>query len=70
MAQVGFARTLSPCHSTVDGDIIFTVATGSWDGAVNLNRFGILAGEMVAKAIERAVKKSVTMDDLPAHGDW
>lgn len=70
MAQVGFAKTISPCHATVDGDMIFTVATGLWEGTVNLNRFGILAGEMVAKAVERAVKKSVTMDDLPGYGEW
>lgn len=70
MAQVGLAKTISPCHSTVDGDIIFALATGSWNGVVNLNRFGILAGEVVAEAVLRAVKKSVTMDGLPAWGDW
>lgn len=70
MAQVGLAKTISPCHSTVDGDIIFTIATGFWEGHVNLNRLGILAAEMVAESVVRAVKKSVTMDELPAWKDW
>jgi len=66
MAQIGLARTISPCHSTVDGDIIFAIATGEWKGPVNLNRLGILSAEAVAEAIVRAVRKAAPMDDLPA----
>lgn len=66
MAQVGFAKTISPCHSTVDGDIIFVLGTGEWKGPVNLNRLGVLAAEAVAEAVVRAVRIAIPMDDLPA----
>jgi L-aminopeptidase/D-esterase-like protein len=66
MAQIGLAKTISPCHATVDGDVIFVLATCEWGGPVSINRLGILAAESLAEAIVRAVKKAEPMDGLPA----
>lgn len=66
MAQIGFAKTISPCHSIVDGDVIFTLATGEWDGPVSVNRLGILAAEMVARVVVGAVKAAEPMGGLPS----
>lgn len=66
MAQIGMAKTVSPCHSTLDGDTIFTIATGKLQAAVSLNRLGVLAALATATAILRAVKTADPMAGLPA----
>lgn len=53
MAEAGFARTLSPFHSTFDGDIIFAVSTGELQSEIN--RLGVLAAEVLARAVNNAV---------------
>jgi L-aminopeptidase/D-esterase-like protein len=54
MAQDGYARTMRPAHSMVDGDTIFALATGGIEA--DLNVVGLLA----ARVIERAVIAAVT----------
>jgi len=66
MAQVGMARTINPCHSTVDGDIVFTLATCKHSEPVPLNRLGVIAADLTAQAIVRAVKSAEPMGGLPA----
>jgi L-aminopeptidase/D-esterase-like protein len=55
MAQVGLARTLSPAHSTFDGDVVFALSVGKRQSEIN--KLGILAADAVAEAVNRAVKK-------------
>lgn len=54
MAQDGFARSIRPCHTMVDGDTIFVLGTG--ETPVD----GSLLGTLAAKAIEGAVLNAVT----------
>jgi L-aminopeptidase/D-esterase-like protein len=54
MAHDGFARTMRPAHSMVDGDTIFTVATGFVEADVNA------VGPLAAIAVERAVVSAIT----------
>ena len=59
MAQDGIARAIRPAHAPVDGDIIFALSTGRLDlpemDARALGTIGTHAGDVVARAIARAV---------------
>ncbi len=67
IAQVGhdgLARAINPAHLQADGDTLFTMATGTWEGDINLSMVSILAAEAVTRAIIRAV---VTAEGLPGY---
>ena len=67
LAQVGhdgLARAINPAHLQADGDTLFTMATGTWEGDVNLSLLSILAAEAVTRAIIRAI---VTAEGLPGY---
>jgi L-aminopeptidase/D-esterase-like protein len=63
MAQAGFARTIAPIHSTVDGDLIFSLSAG--DLSADVNTVGLLAEEVVAAAVLRAVRAADGLGLLP-----
>jgi L-aminopeptidase/D-esterase-like protein len=67
MAQVGLARTISPIHSTVDGDLIFALAAGRL--FADVNTIGLLAAEALAQAVIRAVQAADGLGLLPAYKD-
>ena len=70
VAQVGhdgLARAINPAHLQADGDTLFTMATGTWEGEVNLSLVSILAAEAVTRAIIRAV---VTAEGLPGYPSY
>jgi L-aminopeptidase/D-esterase-like protein len=69
MADDGYARALSPSHTLDDGDTIFTLATGRWDGTVNLTVLGGLAAEVTADAIVRAGTQATGVSGIPAARD-
>jgi L-aminopeptidase/D-esterase-like protein len=55
MADDGLARAINPVHTMSDGDTMFSLSTGQWDGPADVSRIGALAAEVVAEAIVRAV---------------
>jgi len=61
MAQNGFARTLRPAHTMVDGDTIFFMSSG------NIKTDQNLAGTLAAKVMERAVVMAIKNADT-LHG--
>jgi L-aminopeptidase/D-esterase-like protein len=67
MAQAGFSRSLSPVHSTFDGDLIFAASTGELEA--EFNRLGILAAEVLARAVNNAVLNADGLGALPALKD-
>ncbi len=67
MAQAGFSRSLSPVHSTFDGDLIFAASTGELEAEIN--RLGILAAEVLARAVNNAVLNADGLGALPALKD-
>jgi L-aminopeptidase/D-esterase-like protein len=69
MASDGYARAISPVHTPGDGDTIFSLATGTWDGQVNYGTVGSLAAEAMAEAIVRAATQAVASNGLPAARD-
>ena len=69
MADDGYARAISPSHTLGDGDTIFSLATGRWNGEVNLTLVGALAAEVVADAIVRAATQATGVAGIPAARD-
>ena len=53
MAHDGFARSIEPVHTSVDGDSIYAVSTGEISADMDLA--GIIAAEVVSEAVKRAV---------------
>ena len=53
MAHDGYARSISPVHTTVDGDSIYAVSVG--DVPADQDLVGVLAAELMSEAILRAV---------------
>lgn len=68
MAQSGFVRTISPIHSTVDGDLIFALSCGEM--IADVNTVGLMAEEVIAQAVLRAIKEADGLGLLPAYRDW
>ena len=66
MADDGFARAINPSHTTGDGDTVFALATGRWEGPANPTLIGALAAEAMAEAIVRAVSKAETLAGVPS----
>jgi L-aminopeptidase/D-esterase-like protein len=64
MGQDGIARTIRPAHSMMDGDTLFTLATGQIK--VDFNIVSAFAAEVVSQAILRAVKASCAAGGLPS----
>jgi L-aminopeptidase/D-esterase-like protein len=54
MAHNGLARTIRPCHTMVDGDVIFALSLGSQQADVSA--VGAVAAEVVARSIIEAVR--------------
>jgi L-aminopeptidase/D-esterase-like protein len=67
MAQDGFARTIRPAHSMLDGDVIFALSTGTKNA--NVSTVGAFAAEVMAEAIIRAVKIAKSAGGLPGLSD-
>ena len=63
MAQDGFARTIRPAHTMLDGDVIFALSTGTKKAEVST--IGAFAAEVMAEAILRAVKSAKEAGGLP-----
>jgi len=69
MAHDGYARAISPIHTLVDGDTIFSLATGTWDGDADAGRVGGLAADVMAEAIVRAAVQARGSHGLPSAHD-
>jgi L-aminopeptidase/D-esterase-like protein len=69
MAQDGYARAISPIHTPADGDTIFSLATGTWNGQANYGQIGALAAEAMADAIVRAATQATSSHGLPSARD-
>lgn len=69
MADDGLARAIVPSHTMSDGDTVFALATGRYEGQVNMTVIGALAAEMLSEAIIRAATRATTSGGLPAARD-
>jgi L-aminopeptidase/D-esterase-like protein len=67
-AHNGLAMTIRPAHTMLDGDTIFTMATG--DKKVDVNIIAAFAPQVVAEAILSAVRSAAHTDALPAASNY
>lgn len=66
MAQDGFARAIYPAHTPRDGDTVFSLATGHWNGDPDVGLIGALAADVTAEAILRAVREAEGLPGIPS----
>lgn len=67
MAQNGFGRTIRPAHTMFDGDTIFALSSNKVDADINV--VGLLAAQVMEKAIIKAVKEADTCHGFLAYKD-
>jgi L-aminopeptidase/D-esterase-like protein len=67
LAQHGLVRGLSPAHTLFDGDTVFAVSTGSYPA--DLTRLGIVAADLLAVSLARAVQAACQVGGVPGLGD-
>jgi len=76
MAQTGMARAIYPVHTPLDGDVIFAAALGDKklpDSVYSLTELGMLAANVLARAIARGVYEANALrfaGSLPSWRDW
>ena len=67
MAHDGYARTIYPAHTMLDGDTIFTMATGGHKVSVDL--LGTMAAKAMELAILNAIYSAESAANIPAYRD-
>ncbi len=65
MAQDGYARTMRPAHTLVDGDTIFALSVGNVEADCSV--VGLLAARAMERAVIAAVEKAESLCGLKTH---
>jgi L-aminopeptidase/D-esterase-like protein len=66
MAHDGFACSINPAHTMNDGDTIFALGSGKSGKTGNPNLLGMLAAEVMACAVVRAVRAAQSIEGYPS----
>jgi L-aminopeptidase/D-esterase-like protein len=64
MGSLGITKAVSPGQTIYDGDIVFTLASGQIE--VDYHTVGLIAEEMLIKAIIRGVTKAKEVKGIPS----
>ena len=67
IAHNAYARAIHPVHTMSDGDTIFVLSTQEVEA--NVDAIGVMAVDIMAEAINRAVKHTKSAYGLPAYED-
>jgi len=67
MSHNGYARTMRPAHTMVDGDTIFALSAGSV--SADLSVVGLLAARVMERAVVNAVKNTTALCGLKCYRD-
>ncbi len=73
MAQTGLSRAIYPVHTPLDGDVVFAAALGDKemrDPVYSLSELGMLAGNVLARAIARGVYEATALPFPGALPSW
>jgi len=73
MAQDGFARAIYPVHTPLDGDVVFSAATGVKplaDPYYGLAELGMVAANVMARAIARGIYEATALPFSGALPSW
>lgn len=68
MGHDGFARSIRPVHTMVDGDTLFVMADG--EAEIDLSTLGTIASIVVEKAVVNAIRNAVSLDNLPTSAEF
>jgi L-aminopeptidase/D-esterase-like protein len=66
MAHDGFACSINPADTMNDGDTIFALGSGKSSKTGNPNLLGMLAAEVMACAVVRAVRAAQSIEGYPS----
>jgi len=64
LCHSGIARSVTPAHTSADGDLLFLLATGAVDASLDL--VAHLGADAVAAAVRAAVRHAEGVEGLPA----
>ena len=64
-----YARTISPIHTSGDGDSIYAVSGGKNKVSANIDLVSVLSQEAMACAINRAVLRAESISGIPSSSD-
>ena len=67
MSHNGFARTIKPVHTTLDGDSIYAMSVGNVKA--NLDAVGSIAAIVMGKAINSAIVNTKSAYGFKAYND-
>ncbi len=73
MAQTGLSRAIYPVHTPLDGDVVFAASTGAKalrDPVYSLSELGMLAANVLARAIARGVYEATALPFPNALPSW
>jgi L-aminopeptidase/D-esterase-like protein len=72
IAHTGFARAIYPVHAPLDGDAVFAASTGQKqiDPLYGLTELGLLASNVMARAIARGVYEATALPFANALPSW
>ena len=73
MAQSGLSRAIYPVHTPLDGDVVFAAAMGAKplpDPAYSLSELGMLAANVLARAISRGVYEASALPFASSLPSW
>jgi len=72
VAQTGMARAIYPVHLPLDGDVVFAAATGvkPIEPLVGLSELGMVAANVLARAIARGVYHATALHFAGALSAW
>jgi len=73
MAQSGLSRAIYPVHTPLDGDVVFAAALGAKplpDPVYSLSELGMLAANVLARAIARGVYEAAALPFPGALPGW
>lgn len=63
LAQHGVVESIAPVHTIYDGDVVFAMSHGS--ETADFSALGVVAAEVTAEAIVRAVRSAWTLGGVP-----
>ncbi|HEY6861052.1 MAG TPA: P1 family peptidase [Pseudolabrys sp.] len=73
MAQSGLSRAIYPVHTPLDGDVIFAAGMGAKplpDPVFSLSELGMVAANVLARAIARGIYEATTLPFSGALPSW
>lgn len=67
LGSTGVTRTINPCHTISDGDLVFALSCG--EKSARCNDIGILASELITESIIKTAKVSKGLHNIPGSAE-